>query len=96
LIFEGLFDEATDACNRALSLNPSFEGAFTLRRRIKNTYCFPRKHEERGPPKRQTSPEKGIKKKQLDNRMKQIQQRVQRPNVVKKEAPAESLDARME
>jgi len=96
LMFEGLYDEATEACNRALSLNPSFEGAFTLRRKIKNAYCFPRKHEERGPPKRQISPEKDTEKKYLDERMKEIQQRVQRSDVVKKEAPEESLDARME
>lgn len=96
LMFEGLYDEAAEACNRALSLNPSFEGAFTLRRKIKNAYCFPKKHEEKDPPKRKKSPETDITKKQLNDRMKKIQQRVQRSDVVKEKTPEDSLDVRME
>lgn len=105
LMLKEYYEDAIYACNFALKINPSFEGAFTLRNRIKEIKRRASKPKKGIKPKRKVpkrlSPERVSKKEtsryeEYDDKMKILKKRFKELKSAEKHEREESLDQRME
>ncbi|TXT62440.1 MAG: hypothetical protein BAJALOKI3v1_580018 [Promethearchaeota archaeon] len=108
LMLSEFYEDAIYACNFALKINPSFEGAFTLRNKIRDIKQQTpklkarqkvKKKPPKGPPRKKLKVEKETSRYELyDQRMKKFQDRFKQLKSVEtqEKGEEESLDKRME